>query len=202
MYFQPFRMVEDRGFRELIEYVFPNYTIPTRNFFANNMLPAIYEKVKTDLKELVRTQIKSICLTMDIACKRFDASRDWILHWGGRLCVKIISSRLYTSNGKLYVKKYSWHHTSNMWRMEYSGQNLLAVSDNCPNIKSAIERELRWKHFPCYTHTLNLAVNDALKDRNIVELILKIKGIVRHFKQRNFAWEKFKKYQEQAGTTP
>ncbi|XP_072933649.1 uncharacterized protein [Epargyreus clarus] len=83
-----------------------------------------------------------------------------------------------------------------------SNKILLAVSDNGANIKCAIERELGWKHFSCYTHTLNLSVNDTLKEKNIEELVSKIKGIVRHFKQSNFAWEKLKKFQVQAGATP
>ncbi|KAF9816277.1 hypothetical protein SFRURICE_003828, partial [Spodoptera frugiperda] len=61
-----------------------------------------------------------------------------------------------------------------------SDKILLAVTDNGANIKSAIERELVWKHFPCYTHTLNLAVSDVLKSQEIAEILNKMKGIILH----------------------
>ncbi|KAJ8720575.1 hypothetical protein PYW08_006040 [Mythimna loreyi] len=59
-------MVEDLGFRELMEYAFPNYTIPTRKYFSNNMLPAVYEKITAELKETIRSHVISLCITIDI----------------------------------------------------------------------------------------------------------------------------------------
>lgn len=40
---------------------------------------------------------------------------------------------------------------------------LLGISDNAANIKKAISTDLKWRHFGCYAHTLNLIVDDALK---------------------------------------
>ncbi|CAH2210970.1 jg523, partial [Pararge aegeria aegeria] len=44
---QPFTIVEDKGFRDLIKFAFSNYVLPTRKYFANNLLPGQYEAVKT-----------------------------------------------------------------------------------------------------------------------------------------------------------
>lgn len=89
---------------------------------------------------------------------------------------------------------------SDEWQL--SNKVLLGVSDNGSNIKNAIEKELGWKHFPCDSHTLNLAVTDALKADDVDEIVNKVKKIVRQFKQSNVAWQKLKKYQEQSGNTP
>lgn len=203
--FQPFRIVEDRGFRELIAYAFPHYTIPTRKFFANNMLPAMFEKAKADLKEHVSKHVKSVCVTVDIWTSR---ANDSLLAVTGHFieeeefnlksilldCVPLLESHT-AKNIADCIKQIcdEWCVTDKI---------LLAVSDNGANIKSAIERELRWKHFACYIHTLNLSVTDTLKEQAVTDLISKIKGVVRHFKQSNLAWEKLKKYQEQGGATP
>ena len=38
------------------------------------------------------------------------------------------------------------------------------VTDNAANIKRAILTILKWKHIPCFAHTLSLAVKDAIHD--------------------------------------
>lgn len=64
--FQPFRIVEDQGFRSLINFAFPHYTIPSRKYFSNNVLPAMYEKVRAELKERVSREVNTICITADM----------------------------------------------------------------------------------------------------------------------------------------
>lgn len=204
--FQPFRIVEDRGFRELMNYAFPNYVIPTRKYFANNMLPALYEKTKAELKERVSKEAKSICITVDIWTS---ASNDSFMALTGHYiedqecvlrsilldCTPLQES--HTARNLADVIK----NVCDDWNI---GRNiLLGVSDNGMNIKNAIERELGWKHFSCYSHTLNLVVQDALKfSESLQEILTKVKNTVRHFKQSCLAWNKLKKYQEQSGSNP
>lgn len=168
------------------------------------MLAAVYEKVKADFKETVVSQVKSLCITIVIWTS---CANDSVLAVTGHYieqeefalksllldCVPLVNS--HTAKNLLDAIKTVCQE----WNVAY--KILLTVSDNGANIKSAIERELGWKHFPCYTHTLNLAVNDILKSPEIAELLNKIKGTVWHFKQSNVAWEKMKRYQEQVGTT-
>ena len=46
---QPFSVVEDQGFIELIAHLQPQYLISSRRSFKETMLPASYEKLKTVL---------------------------------------------------------------------------------------------------------------------------------------------------------
>ncbi|KAH9645929.1 hypothetical protein HF086_011391 [Spodoptera exigua] len=202
--FQPFRMVEDLGFRELMEYAFPYYSIPTRKYFSNNMLPAVYERVKADLKETVRSQVTSLCVTIDIwtSC----ANDSMLAVTGHYIEQEEFALKSFLLDCVPLVNAHTAKNLADTVKTVCQEWNvadiiLLAVTDNGANIKSAIERELAWKHFPYYTHTLNLAVSDILKSAEIADLLNKIKGTVRHFKQSNVAWEKFKRYQEQAGNT-
>ncbi|KAF9408106.1 hypothetical protein HW555_012080 [Spodoptera exigua] len=181
--FQPFRMVEDLGFRELMDYAFPYYSIPTRKYFSNNMLPAVYERVKADLKETVRSQVTSLCVTIDIWTS---CANDSMLAVTGHYieqeefalksflldCVPLVNA--HTAKNLADTVKTVCQE----WNV--ADKILLAVTDNGANIKSAIERELAWKHFPYYTHTLNLAVSDILKSAEIADLLNKIKGTILH----------------------
>lgn len=74
--------------------------------------------------------------------------------------------------------------------MGYWKKIVLAVSDSASNIKNAISKELGWKHFSCFAHTLNLIVNDALHIDAVTEILEKIKIIVGHFKKSCISNEK------------
>ncbi|CAH2109252.1 unnamed protein product [Euphydryas editha] len=55
---------------------------------------------------------------------------------------------------------------SDEWRV--INKILLVVTDNGNNIKSTIEKEIGWKHFPCHTHTRNSAekeITDNCKNK-------------------------------------
>ncbi|KAH9632474.1 hypothetical protein HF086_011935 [Spodoptera exigua] len=66
MDFQPFRIVEVKGFRQLIQYAFSFYTIPTRKYFSNNLLPSRYESLKVSKMAEVANDVESISITADI----------------------------------------------------------------------------------------------------------------------------------------
>ncbi|CAF4838020.1 unnamed protein product [Pieris macdunnoughi] len=77
---------------------------------------------------------------------------------------------------------------------------ILAVSDNGSNIKCAIEKCLGWKHFNCYAHCINLVVTKALENNSTISNIIQnAKNVVSHLKKSTVAWEKLKRYLEQAG---
>lgn len=67
------------------------------------------------------------------------------------------------------------------------------ASDNAANIVAAI-KQTEWKHIPCFAHTLNLIVQDSLKE--ISDIKCKIKSIVEFFKRSVKASESLKRKQE------
>lgn len=64
--YQPFSIVEDRGFKAFVEGLNPSYTLPNRKVLSNNYLPALYETCLTETKEKLEREALSICLTSDI----------------------------------------------------------------------------------------------------------------------------------------
>jgi hypothetical protein len=72
------------------------------------------------------------------------------------------------------------------------------VTDNDATIKKACEL-LEIKHFPCFAHTINLLVQDALILENLQALLNKCKAIVAFMKQSSTAMAKFKDAQNVAG---
>lgn len=84
--------------------------------------------------------------------------------------------------------------TLEIWNLEK--KVILAVSDNAHNIKNALN-SLQLKNFGCFTHTLNLIVQAALKTES--NLIDKIKTIVSHFYKSPNSHQKLIQYQKNIG---
>ncbi|XP_073344212.1 LOW QUALITY PROTEIN: uncharacterized protein [Pagrus major] len=63
---QPFSVVEDVGFRSLMKFMEPRYTLPSRRHFAEVFLPEIHNIVATHIHELLARDIAAISFTTDI----------------------------------------------------------------------------------------------------------------------------------------
>ncbi len=61
----PFSIVEDQGFRRLIEHIEPRYSLPSRRYFSDVSLPALHEVVATHIHKLLDS-VTDISFTTDI----------------------------------------------------------------------------------------------------------------------------------------
>lgn len=62
--FQPFKVVEDSGFKQFVKILNPNYELPNRHTISKELIPAMYEKCLGEMKSLTST-VESACLTTD-----------------------------------------------------------------------------------------------------------------------------------------
>ena len=46
---QPFSIVEDRGFKELVLYFDPRYTMPSRKYFSETVIPGMYDRCENTM---------------------------------------------------------------------------------------------------------------------------------------------------------
>ena len=86
------------------------------------------------------------------------------------------------------------HRVTSEWNIKEKVNCI--VSDNAANIVAAV-RLTGWKHLPCFAHTLNLIVQDSLKEIKCIQD--KVKGIVEYFHRSTVASEKLKSIQRQMG---
>ena len=63
---QPFSVVEDVGFRRLIEHIEPRYAMPSRRHFSDVCLPELFNVVASHVHELMASDITAISFTTDI----------------------------------------------------------------------------------------------------------------------------------------
>ncbi|XP_072392289.1 zinc finger BED domain-containing protein 4-like [Diabrotica undecimpunctata] len=197
---QPFSVVEDKGFREFVKILNPSYQLPDRKVISKTLLPALYEECRNKCIQIIRNA-KTVCLTTDnwssVNTESYMAVTAHFLDENFQL--KSILLECSTMPG---------HHTSinlsqnilkicNEWNI--IDKILLVVSDNAPSIVGAIKKELQWKHFGCFAHTLNLVVKHSIAFPEVDNIIQKIKSIVGHFKRSCLSNEKLMNYQKQSG---
>lgn len=63
---QPFSVVEDEGFREVLEVAEPRYDKPSRRYFADVALPALHDIIATHVHKLLDSDVNDISFTTDI----------------------------------------------------------------------------------------------------------------------------------------
>ena len=78
-------------------------------------------------------------------------------------------------------------HIISEW--DLSRKTVIVITDNAANITNAIQNILKWKHFVCYAHTLNVIVQDRHNQKS--------KNYCDDFKRSNSANLKLTQYQEQ-----
>jgi len=193
---QPFSITEDKGFREFVHNLNPNFEIPSRKTVSKSLIPAKYETCFSNVMKALQN-VKSICLTTDAWTSLNNES--FIAVTGHFIdedfgCKKVLlrccaSTERHTSENlandlKEVISYYSLDNKVN-----------LVVTDNAANIVGAVKDKLNLKHLGCFGHTINLIVKDALAYDEVNKLICKVRAIVSHFKRSTVSLNKLNEAQ-------
>ncbi|KAL1246589.1 hypothetical protein QQF64_034552 [Cirrhinus molitorella] len=154
---QPFSIVEDEGFQELVKKLDPTYVLPSRKT-VKLMVRQKYQEEKQKAMEHLKN-IPSVCLTADMWTSLTMES------YLGVTCHYTDSS---TELGSvvLGVSKFPKQHTADNIKEALSdvisdwgltGSVAAMVTDYAANIVSGIQK-LGLHHLPCFAHTINLIV--------------------------------------------
>lgn len=200
--FQPFSLVEDKGFREFVTTLNSGYKLPTRKTLSNVLLPAVYEEIRLKVSDILK-DVTSVTVTTDCWTSRnIDSVMAVTIHF--------IDSHFKIKSVLLECVEYEGGHGSENlsqnlrkvitdWNISENNV-LLGISDNAANIRKAISVDLKWRHFGCYAHTLNLIVGDSLK--LIQDTLDKVSKIVTYFRKSANAKNKLDTVQQQQDKAP
>lgn len=194
---QPFSVLEDKGFCELVHLLDPRYKIPSKKFFRNVLLENKYDDMKSLLKSMLQN-VSHVALTTD--CWTSKAVDGYIT-----VTCHFINSRFELKSAVLATQKLltPTNHTAKsmaetlqavMTEWDVYKKVVCVVTDNDATIKKSCEI-LQLKNLPCCSHTLNLIVQEALKLPSLNDIFCKCKRIVAFFKSSTVANAKLKEAQ-------
>lgn len=62
---RPLSIVENEGFRRLLNFAAPKYKIKSRSYFTTTLLPQLYDRVKIKVKDCLK-DVKIVSFTCDV----------------------------------------------------------------------------------------------------------------------------------------
>ena len=195
--FHPFRIVEQAEFRELIHNLNPNYVLPSRKTLSNALLDSTYNRVKDKIKANM-SQAVACSITTDswtsAASENYVAITVHYLDENSKLCSALLDCFVFNERHTAENISHEIRRVCQEW--EIDNKIVAIVTDNAANMVAAA-RNLGWQNIPCFAHTLNLIVQNALGE--IRELQVKVKTAVEYFKRSPHALSKLKEVQKQMG---
>ena len=181
--FTSFRMVESEGFRQMLNFMIPQYKIPSRIYFANKIIPSIYFSLKHEVRKIV-DEAEYITMTSDGWTSKY--SQDSFVSFTGH-CINMEGHR---ETVLLHSKYFTGKHTSenitaliNSMISDYGiprRKIVSIVTDNASNITKAV-RDADIHNLGCFLHTMQLAIGKAiLKQDGVETIVTKCRKIVSH----------------------
>lgn len=179
---RPYCVVENDGFRELMHVVEPRYVIPSRQYFSQTCIPALYSEVKAHV-QLSLQSADRIALTTDgwtscstqayVTITSHHIAPDWTMQ------NYVLQTRILNDahTGKNIGRVLS--DACSEW--DITEKTPALVSDNARNMTVAgVEAGLS-PHVKCFAHTINLATQKSLKTNGADRLLGKVRRIVSFF---------------------
>ena len=199
---QPFSIVQDHGFAQLLKALEPRYSLPSRQYITETIIP----QVKNDISVKLRAELDGVqffSFTTDIWST--DISHDSLLsltaHW--------ITNSFLMKSAVLQARSFPGSHTGEniaaMYTVMFDEWSIrkeqvhLIVRDNAANMIKAM-KDAGYTDLGCFAHTLQLVVHDGVFSQRLVKDTIAIcwKN-VGHFKHSPLACTKLKEIQESLG---
>ncbi|XP_076683805.1 zinc finger BED domain-containing protein 4-like [Andrena cerasifolii] len=206
---QLFSMVSDEGFKQLMNVLEPRYEIPGRATFADDIVLQLYETERQKLQDMIKEVAKTtrtFAFTTDGCMSR---SKERFIS----LTVHYLNADFVLNNCTLQIECVTEAHTSenlnarlrkcltdwDLFRKEFT---IFFITDNAANIAKAVKLCNEWERIPCYAHTLQLVVKEAIKkSADILEILKNCKAIVTFFHRSTVAYDKLNAVQKQHNPT-
>jgi len=197
--FQPYSIVTDGGFSQLLKTLEPRYILPSRRYFTDKVVPGIANAINSKLAELLK-DVPHFSLTTDI----------WSISLTNQSLISLtaywIENSFIRKSAVLHVKRLEGSHSGeNICKSRVNDQILENIKgknssrDNASNMKKAL-REANLSGFGCFAHSPQLVVYDGvMSQRVVIDVLAVARSIVGHFKSSTLAYDLLDEIREHLG---
>ena len=194
---QPMDTINDTGFRKMIHKFEPRYLPPDRKTLATHYLPQMFETEKKRVADLMHS-VEHFAVATDLWTSRTK-------HAYTGLTVHYITGEYRLESHLLETKMFPDSHTAENIAEELEGilqewdlpldKLCAATTNNGTNIVRAVEN-LGCQRIPCFSHTLQLAVDKATSLPEVSRALARCKRLVAHFNHSSKSTYLLKRKQE------
>uniref|UniRef100_A0A8C9FNA3 Zinc finger BED-type containing 4 n=1 Tax=Pavo cristatus TaxID=9049 RepID=A0A8C9FNA3_PAVCR len=182
---QPYSFVDNIGFNRLLEYLQPQYSLPSPSYFSRTAIPDMYDNVRQIIiSHLKEAESGVIHFTSGIWMS--NQTREYLTltaHWvtfessfrpqcEDYHCSALLNvSQIDCDYNGISIQKqleYWWE----MWITSIGLQIGITVTDNHSIEKTLNEGD--HSSVQCFSHTVNVIVNEAIKSQRMVQNLLSI----------------------------
>ncbi|XP_044130059.1 E3 SUMO-protein ligase ZBED1-like [Bufo gargarizans] len=175
----PFLTVEKSGFQNMIKTLDPCYEVPSRKYFSQTEVPKLYDKVREQVKNELRS-IKYYATTTDLWSSRtMEPYISLTIHFineEGKLCSRCLQTSYFPEDHTGELISQGLKEALESWGLKEELQ-VCITTDNGANIVKAVEIN-GWTRLQCFGHRLHLAIERSVKDARVEHAIGKCKKIV------------------------
>ena len=194
---QPFSIVDDCGFKELVALLDPKYTLPSRRALKE-MVVKRYEEEKTKAKAVMQ-RVEAVSLTADMWTSiNMDAYLAVTCHYvddSAKLATVLLGVLPFPETHTAVNITAAMRSLMEEWGTE--GKVTSIVTDAGANMVASV-RSLNLRHALCFAHSLNLVVKKSLDATpGLQDLRTRARKVVAFFKTSTTAKEKLREVQEQ-----
>ncbi|XP_051797876.1 zinc finger BED domain-containing protein 4-like isoform X2 [Acanthochromis polyacanthus] len=194
---QPLSIVEDEGFREMLQTLEPSYAIPTRKALKE-MVSERYAAETQNIKEKLHST-NAISLTADmwtsVNMEAYLAVTGHFFDTENKMCTTVLGVKYFPKSHTAENIAEVTQDLIDSWAI--TGKVARFVTDAGANM-IASARLLKIGHSPCIAHTLNLIVKKSCDQvSDLTDIRHKTKNIVTHFRSSTLAKEKLSHVQQQ-----
>jgi len=158
---QPFSMVEDSGFKRLIEVLEPRYKLPCRQYFAEVAIPDMYQGVRATMLEFLN-QVDYISCTTDIWSS---IAQDSMVSLTAHCVLPEFDTMSCVLQSAAFNDSHTEENIANLivtilqsWNLEE--KLVCIVRDNASNFVASL-RDADLPNIPCLAHTLQLVIDSS-----------------------------------------
>ncbi|XP_046753087.1 zinc finger BED domain-containing protein 4-like [Diprion similis] len=197
---EPFALVEREGFGRLIRHLAPQYPLPSRTYFSQNVMPNIYEKLRSTIQQTL-TRAAYISFTTDIWTATAN-NESFISLTAHCLSSENMQWEVYALETKHFPDSHTGYNISEVLNYALERWNVpnekihVIVRDNAANMIAGTNLMVA-ESVGCFIHSLQFVIHDAIfSQRGVVDILGKCRKIVTHFSHSSLACSKLKKIQD------
>lgn len=173
--YYPLSLAENDEFKKWIGMLCPGYSLPSRKTINTSLIVQKCNQCKDRIKQKL-SNVEAVCLTTDgwtlIKNESFMAVTAHFINSDNKLDSALLTCQEFVKRHTAENLEMFLQQTIDEWGIDRKIS--LIITDNAANMIAAVRS--KWKHLPCFAHTLNLIVQNALKEPAIAAIIKKVKG--------------------------